>query len=60
MYLVACRNHQHEGVVEKVVVCRNHNCTGYLGHNCIVQHMMEVAMGDRREMLNQVENNGHN
>ena len=52
MYLVACRNHQHEGVVGKVVVCRNHSYTGYLGHNCIIQHRMEVVMGDRREMLN--------
>ena len=52
MYFVACKNHQHEGVVGKVVVCRNHNCTSYLGQYCIAQHKMEVAMGDRRKVLN--------
>ena len=52
IYLVACKNHQHERMVGKAVVCRNHKCTGYLGRNFIAHNRMEVAMGDRREVLN--------
>ena len=32
---------------------------GYPSHNCIAQNRMEVAMGDRREVLNEVRDNGH-
>ena len=52
IFFLTCKNHQYEGMVGKVVVCKNLSCTGYLGHNCIAQHKIEVAMGDKREVLN--------